>query len=267
MMTRSVAADAAIRELDTKGFHVIERARSRIQTESIRAELTPLLEATPFGENSFVGIRTKRIHSVFGRTRAVDGLAIDPLILEILAARLGDSLLSASVACEIHPGETEQVPHVDDGIYPLPADHADVSLSALWAIDDFSVGNGATVVFPGSQGQRGSRPAMDDAHAVEMPAGSILLYTGTLWHGGGANTSDVRRLGLILTYVESWLRPQDAHLISVPFDTAKSLAPKLRALLGYAMRPPFLGYVDGRDPRELFDDATLGSDPEGLTES
>jgi hypothetical protein len=74
----------------------------------------------------------------------------------------------------------------------------------------------------------------------------------------GANEfvgSDTTRLGLILTYTESWLRPQDSHLIAVPVEMARGLAPELRALLGYSMRPPFLGYVDGRDPRDLFEPA------------
>ena len=96
-----------------------------------------------------------------------------------------------------------------------------------------------------------------------MPAGSLLLYMGTLWHGGGANESDRPRLGVILTYVESWLRPQDAHLISVPRESARLLAPELRALLGYAMRPPFLGYVDGHDPQELFGEVDRSPEPEG----
>jgi ectoine hydroxylase-related dioxygenase (phytanoyl-CoA dioxygenase family) len=254
MTASSSVVTAALDEVRTYGFHIIENARPFPQIESIRAELTPLLEDTPFGGNTFVGTRTKRIHSVFGRTRVVDDLATDRVVLEVVAARLGDALLSASLACEIHPGETAQAVHTDDGIYPLPDDHGDISLSALWALDDFTARNGGTVVYPGSHGNRGLRPDESDGQIVEMPAGSVLLYTGTLWHCGGANVSDGKRLGLILTYVESWLRAQDAHLIAVPLETARLLRPELRALLGYAMRPPFLGYVDGRDPRELFDD-------------
>lgn len=263
-MTRSTAkdqafvdqasVDSALVGLATEGFHILESATGASQAQQIRSELTPLLALTPFGANDFVGTKTKRIHSVFGRTRALDGLATNPVVLDIVAARLGDALLSASVACEIHPGETSQAIHTDDGIYPLPDDYADVSFSALWALDDFTATNGGTVVFPRSHGQRGTRPDASDAVLIEMPAGSVLLYTGTLWHGGGANTSDAPRLGLILTYVESWLRPQDAHLISVPFEKARDLSPELRALLGYAMRPPLLGAVNGRDPRELFVD-------------
>lgn len=254
MSSRSISDD-----LETHGFHIVENARPAAAVQSIRDELAPMLAQTPFGENDFVGTHTKRIHSVFGRTRVIDDLAIDPVVLDIVGERLGDALLSASVVCEIHPGETAQAAHVDDGFYPLPLEHRDVALSALWALDDFTTENGGTIVYPGSQGNRGQRPDPDTGQVVEMAAGSLLLYTGTLWHGGGANVSDGRRMAVILTYVESWLRAQDAHLISVPLEAARQLAPELRALLGYSMRPPFLGYVDGVDPRLLFDDAGAGA--------
>ena len=249
-----MTSQAIFDDLETTGFHIIEGALSATQLEALRAALQPLLADAPFGANEFVGTCTKRIHSVFAKTRAIDDLAVDPRVLETIAGRLGDALLSASVVCEIHPGETAQAPHVDDGIYPLPADHRDVAMSALWALDDFTERNGATVVYPGSAGARQRRPDPASAAVVEMPAGSVLLYRGTLWHGGGANVSETTRRAVILTYVESWLRPQDAHLISVPPEAARALSPTLRGLLGYSMRPPFLGYVDGVDPQSLFDD-------------
>ena len=62
----------------------------------------------------------------------------------------------------------------------------------------------------------------------------------TLRRGGGEDRH--------LQYVESWLRPQDSHLISVQINEAMNLKPKLLGLLGYSMRQPFLGYVDGQDP-------------------
>lgn len=261
------ASSEAISNLADDGFYVITDAIARQDAVTVRAALTPLLAETAFGVNNFVGTSTKRIHSVFGRTRALDDLAVNPTVLEVVASRLGDALLSASVACEIHPGETAQAVHTDDGIYPLPQDHADVALSALWAIDDFTADNGGTVVFPRSQGQRATPPDPGAGVQVEMPAGSVLLYSGTLWHGGGANTSDAPRLGVILTYAESWLRPQDSHLISVSIEMARGLTPELRALLGYAMRPPFLGYVDGRDPRELFEPRLDGlADPKASSD-
>ncbi len=255
MESRAVvmSTDSEVAErLDHDGFAIIEGLVPAAGMALVRREVGPMLGETGFGANRFVGTHTKRIHSVFSRTRVLDDLAVNRTVLDAVATRLGDALLSASVLCEIHPGETEQASHTDDGVYPLPPEHRDVSLSALWAIDDFTADNGGTVVFPGSQGDRGRKPEPSAGVQVEMPAGSVLLYSGTLWHGGGANVSDAPRLGLILTYIESWLRPQDSHLITVPVAMAQGLDPALRALLGYSLRPPFMGYVHGEDPATLF---------------
>ena len=86
-----------------------------------------------------------------------------------------------------------------------------------------------------------------------MPAGSVLFYLGSVWHGGGANTTDRARLGVILEYVASWLRPQENHFLAVPRAVAAQLPETLQELLGYNIYPPFMGYVDGRHPRRSLD--------------
>jgi ectoine hydroxylase-related dioxygenase (phytanoyl-CoA dioxygenase family) len=74
-----------------------------------------------------------------------------------------------------------------------------------------------------------------------------------LWHGGGANRTGQARLGVVLHYASSWLRPVENHVLVVPPDRARHLPERLQELLGYNIHPPFTGYVDGRHPRKLFD--------------
>ena len=76
-----------------------------------------------------------------------------------------------------------------------------------------------------------------------------MFYVGTVWHGGGANHTDERRLGVILEYCASWVRAQENHITAIGEDVIRTLDPKLQELLGYNIFPPFLGYVDGRHPR------------------
>ena len=84
-----------------------------------------------------------------------------------------------------------------------------------------------------------------------MPAGTALIYLGSVWHGGGANRTGQRRLGVVLHYASAWLRPVENHVLAVPPDLARTLPPRLQELLGYNIYPPFIGYVDGRHPRKL----------------
>ena len=240
-------------ELEKEGYSILEGLVPPDQITGIRDELKCTLNDESFGKNNFLGKRTKRLHSLFAKLRSVDDLALKEEILAVANELLGDVILGASVATQIFPGESEQPFHFDDGIYPLPREFREVKLGVIWALDDFTENNGGTVIIPRSHGNRDHTSISDlgERKVAIMPKGSALLYLGSLWHAAGANTSNDVRLGVILQYVESWLRPQDSHLISVQINEAMNLKPELQALLGYSMREPFLGYVDGQDPMHL----------------
>jgi ectoine hydroxylase-related dioxygenase (phytanoyl-CoA dioxygenase family) len=216
-----------------------------------RDELARVLADVPTGRNEFEGFGTQRIYALFAKTRAFDEAAVHPLVTGVLDRVLGESYqFSAPVGICIGPGEAAQVLHRDDAIYPLPWPHDDVVVNTMWAFDDFTTENGATRVVPGSH--KWTTADYDADHptvTVEMPAGSVIFYPGTVLHGGGANHTERPRLGVILEYVTGWLRPQENHLLAVPHDIAADLAPELQELLGYNVYPPFVGYVDGRHPR------------------
>ena len=197
---------------------------------------------------------TKRVYALFAKTRALDPAVLHPLVLGVLDDVLGHYQLSGPTGIEIGPGEVAQILHHDDAIYPLTRPHAEVVVNSMWALDDFTEANGATRIVVGSHRWVGEQP---DANTVtipaEMPAGSVLFYLGTLWHGGGANTTDQARLGVAIEYASSWVRPQENHFLGVPMATVRQLPERLQELLGYNVRPPFMGYVDGRHPRKSLD--------------
>ena len=68
-----------------------------------------------------------------------------------------------------------------------------------------------------------------------MKAGSVLVYTGAVFHGGGENRSQDDRFGLNITYSLSWLRQEENQYLSTPPELASSLERELQELIGYAM--------------------------------
>jgi ectoine hydroxylase-related dioxygenase (phytanoyl-CoA dioxygenase family) len=119
-------------------------------------------------------------------------------------------------------------------------------------MNDFTDQNGATRLVPGSH-KAADRLQFkpEDTVAAEMPAGSVLFYTGSLYHGGGANRSDHVRYGLNITYAVSWLRQEENQYLSTPLEIARQLPKPLLRLMGYARGAYALGYVDDlRDPLE-----------------
>ena len=244
--------DGIVDALERDGWALVENVMSREAVDAARTDLNEILESTPFGRGEFEGFKTRRVYGLFGKTRTLDGAATNPLVLGALDRVLGHYQLSAPTGIEIGPGESAQPLHPDDAIYPMPRPHDEIVVNAMWPLCDFTAENGGTVLVPGSHLWGDEFPSADTPRiTVAMPAGSLLLYRGSLWHGGGANHTDRPRLGVVLHYSASWLRPVENHVLVVPPEVARDLPERLQELLGYNIRPPFIGYVDGRHPRKL----------------
>jgi ectoine hydroxylase-related dioxygenase (phytanoyl-CoA dioxygenase family) len=206
-----------------------------------------------------------------------------PRILGICDAFLEQNyLLTASQAINIHPGETPQAFHTDDAFYRIPRPRRAVSVSTIFAIDPFTAENGATQIVPQSHRwaddefgrllytidfttapthERTPTPAgpLPAALAgkvmdVTMPAGSVVVFLGTLVHRGGENRSDRARLALSNQYCEPWARQQENFQLSIAPEQARTMSPRVQALLGYSIHPPFMGHVNGLHPRRLLAD-------------
>jgi len=248
MPATSAGQDVA-RRLMGDGYVVVTGMLTSSGAQAARADLDRVLRTTRTGRNSFEGFDTQRIYA----------LATDPLLLDVLDRVLGHYQLSAPVGICIGPGETAQILHRDDAIYPVPEPHPPLVVNTMWPLDEFTAENGATRFVPGShQWEPGRRPGPDDpVETAVMSPGSALFYLGSLWHGGGANRTARPRLGVILEYAAGWLRQQENHCLAVPRDIARQLPERLQELLGYNIYPPFVGYVDGSHPRRV-----LSSDSE-----
>jgi hypothetical protein len=246
--------DADMAALDREGYVIWENLLGAAECRQIRDVVAPWLG--PTGRNSFEGRRTQRIYSVLSRTRACDRLADHPRVLAVLDRLLMPNyLLSALQAINIQPGESAQLAHHDDGFYPIPRPRDPLAAATIWAIDDFTADNGATVLYPGSHRWGRRPPGPDDpVLPVVMPAGSCVFFVGTLWHGGGANTTDRARLAVTAQYCQPWLRPMEAFTLSIPREMARTVSDDIQRMIGYSIHPPFVGAVDGLHPLRLLDE-------------
>ena len=127
--------------------------------------------------------------------------------------------------------------------------------SAIWALDDFSDANGATEVIPGShlwEDEQAPTPEDPRTVSIVMPAGSVVVIAGNLYHRGGANRSAGKRLGLTIQYCQPWLRQLENMMLAVPPDLAAQYSERIQEMVGYSIvSGTFVGYVDGRHPRKL----------------
>jgi ectoine hydroxylase-related dioxygenase (phytanoyl-CoA dioxygenase family) len=260
-------------QFDRRGYLIFERVLAPERVAELRTALAPYLTCNLTGRNDFEGLKTNRVYALLAKSPHFAELAIHPLALAFAEAELGPScLLSALLAINLQPGETAQPWHFDDGGVKLPRPRPAFGVSAFWAIDDTTEVNGSTEIIPGSHlwddariegavkpddfsnkavdadHDAGERP---DAVKLAMPAGSLAITKGTLWHRGGANRSDRPRLIITPQYCAGWVRQLENMALAVPAELAEKLPERARELIGYSIHPPFMGHVDGVHPRRL----------------
>lgn len=233
--------------LKRDGAVVIQNEIGPDIADAVLAELrSPFDDVGTFDESDFNGYKTLRVSSVLNISPSSADLVAHPRVMEVADAILlpfcVNYRIGSLTAIEIHPGETDQFLHVDDGIYPIRIPGMQFQLSAMWALQDFTEENGATRVVLGSHLEppltrsRSTRTEhADGVVQAVMPKGSVLFYMGSTLHGGGANRSDTPRAGLINTYALGWLRQEENQYLNVPRDVADKHSEKIRHLMGYRM--------------------------------
>lgn len=246
-----VDINAALETLGKDGLVVLPNLLDPVEVKGIQDALAPFLGKGLTGRNDFEGLKSERVYTLVARDKVFQDQVEHPVILAIMDRLLKPNyLLSANQAINIHPGETPQNLHSDDPFYTLPRPRAPISISTMWAITDYTDTNGATDFVKGSHKWGDGVPQIDekDIRPGIASAGSCIIYYGTTLHRGGRNISDAPRLGITNQYCEPWARPQENFFLGVPRDRVRDMSPRVQALLGYSIHPPFMGQLSGSHP-------------------
>lgn len=105
--------------------------------------------------------------------------------------------------------------------------------------------NGATVAIPGSHLWDGDRaPQVSDTVTVELNVGECFVLLGSLYHGGGTNsTLDIKRTLHGLFFTRGYFRQEENIYLCNSFDKVMSWDERARKLLGYELSQPNIGYT------------------------
>ena len=236
------------------GYTVVENAIASDLVAALNQALARLerdLGAKPAG-NGFEGHRTVRIYNLLAHGAPFAEVPVHASVLPIVEGVLdGGCLISSLSSIAIDPGESAQPIHADDQVIPLEKPHAPIVCNSMWALTDFTEANGATRLVPGSH----RKPSPDYGGAyetipAEMPKGSVLLWDGALWHGGGANRTDTRRTGIAMNYCAGFIRQQENQQLGLDPDLVKGFAPRLQELVGYGVYRGLIGHIDKSSPAQ-----------------
>lgn len=252
--------------LDEDGCIVIKNILSPNQLQSIRNEMEEQFSKIDNCSGDFYGYVTKRFSGLFSKAPFSRQMAIHPVIIavmdEFLLRGCEQYQMNLTQAIRIGPGEPQQILHRDDAMFPFEHPQFEAMINCMWAIDDFTCENGATNLVPGShKWDRLRQPEPHEVAQGAMPAGSVLIYLGSLIHCGGANKTEKPRTGLVLSYCTGWLRQAENFYLAVSQAEASGFPEKLQRLIGYFVHKPNLGCVEGQDPIMLLKGETFNGKP------
>ncbi|QQG36620.1 MAG: phytanoyl-CoA dioxygenase family protein [Micavibrio aeruginosavorus] len=241
------------RILETDGCIIIKGILSEQQVLRLSQELKPHFDETDSCHGDFYGYKTKRLSSLLVKSRQSWSMVAHNTVLNIMDHFLLRSCeqyqLHLTQAIRIGPGEFRQPLHRDDVMFPFDHEGTEAMVNCMWAVDDFTNENGATLVVPGSHKWPRDRSACNhEIIPAVMKAGSVLIWLGSLLHAGGTNNSAGSRTGVVVSYCLGWLRQAENSYLAIPQDTARALPEKLQRLIGYFVHAPNLGCIEGHDP-------------------
>jgi ectoine hydroxylase-related dioxygenase (phytanoyl-CoA dioxygenase family) len=207
--------------------------------------------------NNFEGDNTLRVYNLLAHGEVWQRVPVHQSVLPIVEEVLDSGCLISSLSSvNIGPGETAQPIHADDMLIPIPKPHPPTVCNSMWALNDFTEANGATRIIPGTHVADHSPNYGQhyDSIAAEMTRGSVLIWHGSLWHGGGANQTPDRRIGIAMNYCAGYIRQQENQQLGLAPRLVRTFSRRLQDLVGYGIYNGLIGHIDKRAPTDLLND-------------
>lgn len=222
-MERAKKIDEYVFEVLVYGFCIIENVLENEVVSSLREKIDLLVSPSekPTVKVSSDGAgqidNQKKLLNLPTRDPVFFQLIDHPSVLPIVERILGEDIILASLNGRVVTNEMPEQKLHSDIPYQLWNRDKEIMLNVVWMIDDFEESNGSTVILPMSH--RSQLPAPPSGREIKYlkkvvaPAGSIMIFNGSCWHGSTRNETPEPRRAIFSQYrVGYWMKFQcDPH--------------------------------------------------------
>jgi hypothetical protein len=228
------------KELDIFGFTTVPNLIPRAEAEAAGNRVVEIMKKRPNVSDAdqhvsnFFDLLDPSDYPLFAK------LVSHPLCIKVAEHVLGPGLqLTEPGARWMKPGASASPMHVGIpvnnfegwGLQP-PTNTFTVAFS--WMLNDLTADMAPTSYLPCShwvRGFPGPESGRQYAIPVAAPAGSVVLYHNTIWHGFAANTSKSNaRVGFMGGYCASWIDPVGAGYHLMQKRVYDGMPPAVQAL-------------------------------------
>lgn len=243
----------AVQQIKTSGYVIFERVLPPDFVQELHDAYMEVFNEYLADPDPTFGTNHYRVYLPFRPPFNDERIINSPFATPILEALLGEDMVCHYFASNTAaPGSDYQPVHSD--MFPLfpaydikpPTYHMVLNVPLV----DSTAANGAMHVWPGGT-HLNTLPrdqmtklaeVMPHIHC-EMPAGSILLRDGRMWHRGVPNTSNAPRPNIALVYNRSWIYGGKGR-IGIPQATYDALSERAKRIfrqeyIGAELDTPF----------------------------
>ena len=258
--------DTHISELKKDGYTIVPNAISQ-------ADVAEMLEVSKemISSESEVGHRVgsqspnkQSVHAIVGKHPFFHEFFLNEPALQIVRHMIGKDavLYDANIRVPMPTGSGERrsgfhvhVDREDYSVVPFAGGkHYPVAMNVTWPMVDFTLENGATLVWPGTHlscevPEPDVRPP---GHVyVEVPTGTAVIWDAALWHAGGVNCGKHPRYSVLAYYQRSWIKGKaDSRRLISP-EALSSMSDEAQRLLGMDSEVSDYSEVKAMSPEQI----------------
>jgi hypothetical protein len=245
---RALGLETNLAELEAYGFTVIEGALSPELTKALREKILELAEARMGRridlENETDHREVALIPYLLYKDPIFKAAVLSEKQLALITYLLGKHCVLSSLTCHLKgPGGAGLLLHSDTG-NNLPEPFAAYShvANTNYALTDYTEEAGCLAMVPGShrlhrqptRGEMGldGEARNPDVIAMEIPAGSAVVWHGNTWHGSFPRKTPGLRVNLATYFCREYIVPQEAYKGNIPEGFIEQGEERLATLLG-----------------------------------